>query len=89
VRFLNIIGINGLDVSELRVALENPIIFNYGKVSYHGYEAVFLQKIVRTISKAFLRGQLPKAYQVIGAKAESLDDALSKTGIEALVDEVR
>ena len=49
-RFLKNLHVNDLDINALKVALESPIVFTYGKVEYHGYEARKLPEIVRSIS---------------------------------------
>lgn len=73
---------NGLGV------LQEPIIFSINRTIHHGYEATVLQDIVKAISKAYLKGELPKRYTEIGKNAEILYDAFAKIGIIALVDEV-
>lgn len=66
---------------------KEPIKFDHNKTEFHGYEATVLQDIVRSISKAYLKGKLNKRQEEIGRNAELLDDAFAKVGIIALVDE--
>ena len=86
--FLENNKIISLDDSEIGVVLKNPIPFTVNGTLYLGYPAVVLQQIVRAIAKAHFRGKLPAQFEVIGANAEKLDDALAKVGITALVDEI-
>ena len=77
-----------LQTNNIRGVLKNPVIFTYQKTKHYGYEALILQEITRTISKAYLKGLLSKRQEKIGISAEILDDAFSKIGIIALIDEV-
>jgi hypothetical protein len=69
--------------------LDNPIKFTppHGGVAAIGYDAEILQTIVRALSKAYLSGRLSKQREGIGKNAEKLDDAFSKIGLIALIDE--
>ena len=88
VRFLDQNGLNGLITSDIEAMLKEPIVFSVNKTPHYGYEATLLQEIVRAISKAYLKGLLPKKNEHIGYNAEVLDDAFAKIGITALIDEV-
>lgn len=87
-RFFKSAGLESLITSDLRVALDEPIVFEFKKQIYYGYDALLLQDIIRGIAKAYLKGDLPEKYKQIGKRAEELDDAFSKIGIIALIDEV-
>ena len=69
--------------------IEAPVKFipKHGGTAAWGYDAETLQTIVRVVSKAYLTGNLQKQQEAIGARAEKLDDAFSKVGIIALIDE--
>lgn len=88
VQFLDQNRLISLIDSDIRVLLKSPIIFKLNNVDHYGYEATMLQEIVRAISKAYLKGNLPERYLELGANAEIMDDAFAKVGIIALVDEV-
>ncbi len=77
-----------LEKNKIVALLKSPIIFTYQKTTHYGYDALILQEITRAISKAYLKGTLNKRQQHIGESAEILDDAFSKIGIIALIDEV-
>jgi hypothetical protein len=67
--------------------IENPLRFiNKGNENL-GYEATTLQQVVRGVAKAYLQGKLQKQQEHIGRNAEILDDAFSKVGLIALIDE--
>ena len=67
--------------------IETPIRFLNKGVESKGYEAVVLQQVVRGAAKAYLQGKLQKQQEHIGRSAEILDDAFSKVGLIALIDE--
>lgn len=91
-RLTTFVGSNALKpfVSEgLTAVIESPIKFSIkrgGSVAL-GYDAETLQSIVRAVSKAYLTGKLQKQQEAIGKNAERLDDAFSKIGLIALIDE--
>lgn len=74
---------------QLKAGIENPIQFKLGggKFDAYGYDAEILQGIVRGIAKAYLQGALQKQQLHAGQQAELLDDAFSKVGLIALIDE--
>lgn len=74
---------------DLTAMIESPIKFQVKKGTIaNGYDAETLQSIVRAVSKAYLLGKLQKQQEHIGKNAEKLDDAFSKIGLIALIDEV-
>lgn len=75
--------------NEIVALIEKPIKFKIptgGNIAY-GYEATVLQQVVRGVAKAHLQGKLQKQQEHIGRNAEILDDAFSKVGLIALIDE--
>lgn len=80
--------VSSLINSDLSTGIKNPIQFltKNNKESY-GYDALLLQELIRALTKAYLKGELQKQQEHIGQQAEMLDDAFSKVGVVALVDE--
>lgn len=87
VQFIGSKSINPFISDDLRVRMESPIKFTLGGKITHGYDAEILQQVVRGASKAYLQGKLLKQQEHIGRNAEILDDAFSKVGLIALIDE--
>lgn len=87
VRFLDISKLTSLIDSDVRVALEKPMKFEYNKIVYYGYEATVLQKMIKVIAKAHIKNELPVKYNHIGIRADILNDSFMETGIIALIDE--
>lgn len=87
VQFIGSKGVNSFISSELMARIETPIRFLNKGVESKGYEAVVLQQVVRGAAKAYLQGKLQKQQEHIGRSAEILDDAFSKVGLIALIDE--
>lgn len=87
VSFLDQNTIKPLSSTDFKAVLKTPIVFSVNKTPHYGYEATLLQEMVRSISKEYLRGNLSKRHEAIGANAEMLDDAFAKVGIIALIDE--
>lgn len=88
-RFLESLGAKGVDVKDLALRINHPIIFRVpgtGTAAY-GYEATILPDICGVIWEAQQRGLLQKQQAHIGSQAQVLTRALAKTGIIALVDE--
>lgn len=73
--------------NDIIAVIENPIRFDRQGSEAFGYEATVLQQIVRGVAKAYLQGKLQKQQEHIGRNAEILDDAFSKVGLIALIDE--
>jgi len=88
VALLDQISDKSLETNKIVALLKNPIIFTYKQTKHYGYDALILQEITRAISKAYLKGTLPARQKHVGISAEILDDAFSKIGIIALIDEV-
>lgn len=87
-KFISGKRVGSLISKELSEGIKNPITFlNKDKKETSGYDAILLQELIRALSKAYLRGDLQKQQEHIGAKSEALDDAFSKVGVIALVDE--
>lgn len=80
--------VNQFISKDLAILIEKPLQFKTKKsLVANGYDAEVLQEIVRGISKAYLQGKLQKQQAHIGERAEKLDDAFSKVGVIALIDE--
>lgn len=73
--------------SDLRARMEKPVKFTVTGTVTHGFIAEILQQVVRGVAKAYLQGKLLKQQEHIGKNAEILDDAFSKVGLIALIDE--
>jgi len=57
--------------------LSNPVVFEVNKTVHYGYEATLLQEITKQISKAYLKGKLSPAQEIVGKTAEILYDAFA------------
>lgn len=87
-KFIDGKRIGSLVSRDLKAGIKNPIQFiTKNKNEAFGYDALLLQELIRSLSKAYLRGDLQKQQDHIGINAEMLDDAFSKVGLIALVDE--
>ena len=88
VSLLDQIATKPLETNNIKAVLKNPIVFSFKQTKHYGYDALILQEITRAISKAYLKATLSERQKHIGVSAEILDDAFSKIGIIALIDEV-
>ncbi len=87
-RFANQERLKPFITKELLIGIQNPVQFVTKKgVIALGYDAEVLQGIVRGVAKAYLQNKLQKQQRDIGKNAEALDDAFSKVGVIALIDE--
>jgi len=87
-QFLDLKAIKPLISNDLRARAERVIQFKMSNgVVAVGYEAMLLQEVVRSISKAYLKGILTIRQEHIGKQCEILDDGFSKVGVIALIDE--
>jgi hypothetical protein len=89
-RFLESLAAKGIDVKDLAMRINEPIVFRIpsaGKAAY-GYDATILPDLCDVIWEAHQHGVLLKQQSHIAMQAQILLRALAKTGIIALVDEV-
>jgi hypothetical protein len=88
-RFLSSKSLIPFISNELRLAIENPILYvvGKGKRPYFGYEANILPEICNAVLQAEQADKLPPHQKHMAVQARILIKALSTVGIIALIDE--
>ena len=72
---------------ETRVALMNPMLFEFEGVKAYGYSATVLVDLCRAVLEARRVGDLHYSQQAMAERCELLLDGLATVGIIALIDE--
>ena len=87
--FLNRILDKGIQINDLSVRIENPIVFrpSHGGRTAHGYEATILADICDVVFEANKQKILLPQQKHVAARCEMLMRAFAKVGIIALIDE--